>query len=159
MNAPNALGVAPSKLRVNWEAHVEALPLPTWIISQDSEASQSQSQDSLRGCEQVFLNQACRELLGFTSNDSPSVASWQRYLHPEDRPACLVAWHDFIEGRAPRFSTITRWIRPDTKDLGPARRETISLAIRAQRLLCGDIQGWLRPTRVEQALSRLAELL
>ncbi len=152
MNAPNALGVAPRKLRVNWEAHVEALPLPTWIIGQDTEASQPQSQDFLRGCEQVFLNQACRELLGFTSKDSPSVASWQRYLHPEDRPACLVAWHDFIEGRSPRFSTITRWIRPDTK-------ETISLAVRAQRLLCGDIQGWIRPTRVEQALSRLAELL
>ena len=152
MNVPNAVGVAQRKLRVNWEAHVEALPLPTWIIGQDTEASQFQSQDVLRGCEQVFLNQACRELLGFTSEDSPSVTSWQRYLHPEDRPACLVAWHDFIEGRSTRFSAITRWIRPDTK-------ETISLAVRAQRLLCGDIQGWLRPTTVEQALSRLAELL
>ena len=152
MNAPDAVGVAQRKLRVNWEAHVEALPLPTWIIGQDTEASHSQSHDSLRGCEQVFLNQACRELLGFTSRDFPSVTSWQRYLHPEDRPACLVAWHDFIEGRATRFSAITRWIRPDTKEI-------ISLAVRAQRLLCGDIQGWIRPTRVEQALSRLAELL
>ena len=156
MSAPDAVGVAQRKLRVNWEAHVEALPLPTWIIGQDTEAVELSVRDgspeSLRGCEQVFLNQACRELLGFTSKDSPSVASWQRYLHPEDRPACLVAWHDFIEGRATRFSAITRWIRPDTK-------ETISLAVRAQRLLCGDIQGWIRPTRVEQALSRLAELL
>ena len=38
MNAPNAVGVAQRKLRVNWEAHVEALPLPTWIIGQDTEA-------------------------------------------------------------------------------------------------------------------------
>lgn len=146
----------PVKLRVNWEAHVEAhveaLPLPTWIIGQDTEASLSQGQDVFRACEQVFLNQACRELLGFTSRDSPSVASWQRYLHPEDRSACLVAWNDFIEGRALRFGRTLRWIRPDTK-------ETVSLAVRAQRLLCGDIQGWIRPTTVEQALSRLAELL
>ena len=142
----------PVKLRVNWEAHVEALPLPTWIIGQDSEASLSQGQDVFRACEQVFLIQACRELLGFTSRDSPSVASWSRYLHPEDRSACLVAWNDFIEGRALRFGRTVRWIRPDTK-------ETVSLAVRAQRLLCGDIQGWIRPTTVEQALTRLAELL
>ena len=132
----------PVRLRVNWEAHVEALPLPTWIIGQDDKAS----------CEQVFLNQACREILGFTSRDSPSVASWSRYLHPEDRSACLVAWNDFVEGRALRFGRTVRWIRPDTK-------ETVSLAVRAQRLLCGDIQGWIRPTTVEQALTRLAELL
>ena len=151
MSAPKAVGV-PEKLRVNWEAHVEALPLPTWIIGQDSEASLSQGQDVFRGCEQVFLNQACRELLGFTSRDSPSVTTWSRYLHPEDRSACLVAWNDFIEGRALRFGRTLRWIRPDTK-------ETVSLAVRAQRLLCGDIQGWIRPTTVEQALTRLAELL
>ena len=160
MSAPNTGVVAPTRLRdeyvtaepLNWEAHLEALPLATWIIGQDTEVSLSQNQEILRGCEQVFLNQACRELLGFTSRDSPSVSSWHHYLHPEDRAACLVAWRDFIEGREPRFSTITRWIRPDTK-------EVISLAVRAQRLLCGDIQGWLRPTRAEQALSRLAELL
>ena len=93
MNAPNAVGVAQRKLRVNWEAHVEALPLPTWIIGQDTEAVELSVRDgspeSLRGCEQVFLNQACRELLGFTSDDSPSLPSWQRYLHPKDRPASL----------------------------------------------------------------------
>ena len=107
MSAPNTGVVAPTRLRVNWEAHVEALPLATWIIGQDTEVSLSQNQDLLRGCEQVFLNQACRELLGFTSRDSPSVSSWHHYLHPEDRAACLVAWRDFIEGREPRFSTIT----------------------------------------------------
>lgn len=154
---------APLKLRVNWEAHVEALPLATWIISRDAQVADFSIHDGsperLRGCEQVFLNQACRDLLGFGSNGSPAATCWQRYLHPDDRPACLVAWRDFIEGRTPRFSVIVRWIRPDSKDLGPTRWETISLAVRAQRLLCGDIQGWLRPTRVEQALSRLAELL
>jgi hypothetical protein len=83
---------------------------------------------------------------------------WTRYVHPEDRQACLVAWTDFLEGRTTRFQQTLRWIRPDTKDLDPAKRETISLAVRAQKLLCGDIQGWLRSTAAEAALSRLEEL-
>jgi PAS domain-containing protein len=142
---------APAKLQVNWEAHLEALPLPTWI---------TQTRESPGGaleCGPVFLNRACRDALGIT-RELAEEGLWTRYVHPEDRQACLVAWTDFLEGRTTRFHQTLRWIRPDTKDLDPAKRETVSLAVRAQKLLCGDIQGWLRSTAAEAALSRLEEL-
>jgi PAS domain-containing protein len=129
---------------VNWEAHLEALPLPTWI---------TQTRESPGGaleCGPVFLNRACRDALGIT-RELAEEGLWSRYVHPEDRQACLVAWTGFLEGRTARFQQTLRWIRPDTK-------ETISLAVRAQKLLCGDIQGWLRSTAAEAALSRLEEL-
>ena len=98
----------------------------------------------------MFFNQYCRQLLGFT-DQAPAEDFWLRYIHPEDQQAVLDAWIDFVDGRTARFEQHLRWIRPDTK-------ETVSLAARAQRLLCGDIQGWLRSAAAEAALSRLEEL-
>ena len=138
---------ARTKLQVNWKAHLEALPLATWILAAEA----------LPRCEPganagpVFFNQTCRELLGFMAQ-APDEDTWLRYIHPEDQQACLVAWFAFVDGQTAQFHQILRWIRPDTK-------ETISLAVRAQRLLCGDIQGWIRSAAAEAALSRLEELL
>lgn len=130
---------APAKLQVNWEAHLEALPLPTWIMGFHAEH-----------CGPVFANRACREILGLSQTpDEPEAVT--RYLHPEDRKPCLEAWESFLQGYQERFHQIVRWIRPDTK-------ETVTLSMRAQRLLCGDIQGWIRSAAAEQALSRLEEL-
>ncbi len=137
----------PIKLHVNWEAHLEALPLATWILS--SEASpRCESQTARAG--PVFFNQACRQLLGFTGQ-APAEDFWLRYIHPEDQQDVFDAWTDFVDGRAARFSKHLRWIRPDTK-------ETVFLVARAQKLLCGDIQGWIRSAAAEAALSRLEEL-
>ena len=137
----------PAKLQVNWEAHLEALPLATWIMSAEALPCPS-AQETHSG--PVFLNQACRELLGF-AGDALAADSWARYIHPEDQQACLVAWKAFVDGQAPLFRQVLRWIRPDT-------REIVSLAARAQKLLCGDIQGWLRSAAAEAALDRLEEL-
>lgn len=137
----------PAKFQVNWEAHLEALPLATWIMSAEALPCCS-TQETPSG--PVFLNQACRELLGFASG-APAEDSWARYIHPEDQQACLVAWNAFVDGREPVFRQVLRWIRPDTKEI-------VSLAARAQKLLCGDIQGWLRTNAAEAALDRLEEL-
>lgn len=138
---------APAKLQINWEAHLEALPLATWILSAEA-LPRCDPQTASAG--PVFFNQACRELLGFT-DQAPTEDSWLRYVHPEDQKAALAAWHDFVDGRTARFEKHLRWIRPDTK-------ETVTLAARAQKLLCGDIQGWLRSAAAEAALSRLEVL-
>lgn len=143
----------PLKLQVDWEAHLEALPLATWIVGFNGELSLPQNQDIIGHsgpCGPIFLNHACREALGL--NQAPDVdGAWTRYLHPEDRQACLVAWNDFLQGRSADFRQVVRWIRPDDK-------RTVTLSVRAQRLLCGDIQGWLRSAAAEQALARLEEL-
>ena len=135
---------AVDKIQLDWEAHLEALPLATWITR-----TRADPQGALV-CGSVFLNGACRDALGVTEGPAEDGA-WTRYLHPEDRQGVLSAWAAFVEGRSPRFDQVLRWIRPDTK-------ETVSLAVRAQKLLCGDIQGWLRSTAAEEALSRLEEL-
>ena len=136
----------------NWEAHLEALPLPTWIMGFHAEASLSQGcyLSAAEHCGPVFANRACREILGLSQTpDQPEAVT--RYFHPEDRKPCLEAWESFLQGYQQRFHQIVRWIRPDTK-------ETVTLSMRAQRLLCGDIQGWIRSAAAEQALSRLEEL-
>jgi PAS domain-containing protein len=138
---------APAKLQVDWEAHLEALPLATWILQTRPEQGSSYEDPS---CGPFFANSACREALGITA-ELAQEGDWTRYLHPEDRQSTLVAWADFLEGKNARFQRHVRWIRPDTK-------ETVSLAVRAQKLLCGDIQGWLRSAAAEEALSRLEEL-
>lgn len=145
-----------TKLQVDWKAHLEALPLATWIVRCNAEPSLSQNQYVSVTCGPVFANQACRDALGITAEldeleTAQAVDVWQRYLHPEDRQDCLVAWTDFVQGNSPSFHRFLRWIRPDNK-------ETVALSVRAQRLLCGDIQGWLRSTAAEQALSKLEEL-
>ncbi len=136
----------PAKLQVDWKAHVESLPLATWIITAEALPRCDPRQTS----GPIFFNQACRELLGFTG-EHPAEDSWLRYIHPEDQQAILVAWTDFVEGRTARFQRQLRWIRPQDK-------ETVTLVARAQKLLCGDIQGWLRSAAAEQALCRLEEL-
>ena len=138
---------APDKLQVDWEAHLEALPLATWIIQIRAGPSSTHEDPE---CGPFFINRACREALGLTPGRIEE-RYWTRYLHPEDRQDTLVAWTDFLDGKTARFHRIVRWVRPDTK-------ETISLAVRAQKLLCGDIQGWLRSAAAEDALSRLEEL-
>ena len=137
---------------MNWEAHLETLPLATWIVRFDAEPSQSQNQylSPTEQCGPVFANRACREALGITAEHAQT-GRWLRYLHPEDRQTTLVAWSDFLSGRSDRFQRLLRWIRPDTKEI-------ISLAVRAQKLHCGDIQGWLRTASMEDAISRLEEL-
>lgn len=137
-----------TKLHINWEAHLEALPLATWILSA---AALPTCDPSTARAGPVFFNQACRQLLGF-AGQAPEEDSWLRYIHPEDQQACLVAWTAFVDGQTARFHQLLRWIRPDTK-------ETVSLSVRAQKLLCGDIQGWLRSAAAEAALSRLEELI
>lgn len=138
-----------TKIAINWEAHLEALPFPTWILGVDTENGERPSG--------LFFNKSCRELLGLSHHAESSFSQETseeellRYIHPEDQQACLVAWNDFVSGRQARFGKTLRWIRPEDKG-------TISIVVRAQRLLCGDIQGWLRPALAEQALFRLEEL-
>jgi PAS domain-containing protein len=144
---------ANGRLQLNWEAHLEALPLATWIVRCNVEPSLSQGQyivSSRSQCGPVFVNGVCRELLGL-ARESHDSERFQRYLHPEDSSACLDAWDRFLQGHSERFHQTVRWIRPDTK-------KTITLVVHAQRLLCGDIQGWLRSAKTESALSRLEEL-
>ena len=57
---------APDKLQVDWEAHLEALPMPTWILRFDTRPSLAQNQDVMSRCGPLFLNHACRETLGLT---------------------------------------------------------------------------------------------
>ena len=142
---------APAKLQVNWEAHLEALPLATWIVRFDAAPSQSQNQDVVGQCGPVFANHACRRLLGLTTKSEQLGEPWLASLHPQERQAYLKAWQDFIAGRTTTFVQKVRWVRPDNQ-------EVISLAVRAQKLQCGDIQGWLRTATLEDALSRLEEL-
>lgn len=137
-----------AKLQLDWKAHVEALPVASWIVRYSSEPDISQWErlSARERCGPVFANRACRELLGLTRGHSVALA-----LHPADTRACLAAWDEFLEGRSERFHQTFRWIRPDT-------RETVTLIARAQRLRCGDIQGWLRQASAETALSRLEGL-
>ena len=88
---------APAKLQVNWEAHLEALPLATWIVRFDAEPSLSQNQyiQVRDPCGPVFANRACREVLGLATVPDDQGA-WSRYLHPEDRQASLMAWTEAV---------------------------------------------------------------
>lgn len=144
-------------LQIDWKAHLEALPLATWIVRCDAQPSQSQNQYLSPCCGPLFANHACRDALGISDGAGEldfrdwGQDHWSRYLHPEDRQDCLVAWSDFLQGHTPRFHRVLRWIRPEDK-------ATVSLSVRAQRLHCGDIQGWIRSAAAEQALSRLEEL-
>jgi PAS domain-containing protein len=139
---------APAKLQVKWEGHLKALPLATWILSAEA-LPRCNPRTATAG--PVFFNQACRELLGF-SDQAPAEDLWLRYIHPEDQQAVQAAWADFVDGRSARFEKILRWIRPDSKEI-------VTLAARAQKLLCGDIQGWLRSAAAEAALSKLEGLI
>jgi PAS domain S-box-containing protein len=121
----------------DWEAHLEALPLATWIG------------DSCG--RNVFANQAFRSLLGVTRLDQIADRRWERHIHPDDRASYIRHWDRFISGQGARFKATVRWVRLDTG-------QTVQLAVRAQKLSSGQFQGWARPAHVEQALARLEEL-
>jgi PAS domain-containing protein len=122
-------------------------------MQRKTEPSLSQDQFVISGrdsCGPVFANRACREMLGL-SDETADRQTLLRYLHPEDSQECLAAWDLFLEGHQQRFQRAVRWIRPDSK-------KTVTLNVRAHRLLCGDIQGWLRSASADEALSRLEAL-
>ena len=145
MSHSQSQAVPKAQLQVNWESHLEALPLATWIVRLRSH------QSGVGDCDDVFSNLACRRLLGLTTKNDQLGDPWLASLHPPERQAYLKAWHDFLAGRTPNFVQKVRWVRPDNQ-------ETVSLAVRAQKLQCGDIQGWLRSAAADEALSRLEEM-
>lgn len=116
---------------------MEALPLATWIGNCDEET--------------LFVNQSLRNLLGVQCVDEVANEAWSRHVHADERRAYVTAWRQFVDGSEARFKRILRWIRPDTG-------LTIKLAVRAQRLECGQLQGWIRTAVMEDALSTLEGL-
>lgn len=129
--------VEPGTVTVDWQAHLEVLPLASWIADFDG--------------GEIFVNKACRELLGVPDFGKVNYRGWGRFVHPDDRDEYIKAWDLFITGFAARFREIVRWIRPDNGQI-------IKVAVRAQKLRCGQVQGWIRSAHIEQALSKLEEL-
>lgn len=125
------------EFKVDWQAHLEALPLATWISEPKG--------------GNIFVNQAYRRLLGVHSLDEVSGEKWARQVHPDDRKAYVRAWHRFVNGMGARFRETMRWVRPDTG-------QTIKLAVRVQKLRCGKFQGWIRAAVAEQAIASLERL-
>jgi len=119
---------------VEWEAHLETLPLATWIGDPDG--------------GNVYVNRAYRRLLGVLSVDEVNDRSWEQHVHPDDRDKYVEAWDQFVQGYTGRFKETARWIRPHNG-------QVIRLAVRAQRLTNGQFQGWLRPATGEEALEKL----
>lgn len=119
---------------VDWEAHLEALPVATWIG------------DPTGG--NVFVNRAYRRLLGVQDLSDVVDRGWEKHVHPDDRDSYIKQWDLFVDGLAARFKETARWVRPDT-------RQTVLLSVRAQKLFCGQFQGWIREANMEQALQRL----
>jgi PAS domain-containing protein len=118
-------------------AHLEALPLATWIGNPGEDC--------------VFANQALRSLLGVRSVDEIANGRWSRHIHPGERKTYVAAWRRFVGSSEARFRQTVRWTRPDTG-------KTIKLAVRAQRLKSGQLQGWVRIAVMEDALSTLEGL-
>ena len=56
-----------------------------------------------------------------------------------------------MNGLSSRFKESVRWVRPDTG-------QTTRIVLRAQKLLCGQLQGWIRTAAAEQALAKLEKL-
>ena len=129
--------VEPGTVTVDWQAHLEVLPLASWIADFDG--------------GEIFVNKACRELLGVSDLAPVIYRSWENFVHPDDRSDYVKAWDLFITGCAARFRETVRWIRPDNG-------KTVTLAVRAQKLGCDRFQGWIQSARLEQALLRLEEL-
>ena len=128
------LSVGVSRGTVDWEAHLEALPMATWIG------------DPTGG--NVFVNRAYRRLLGVYDLDDVADRGWEKHVHPDDRETYVRQWNLFVDGVAARFKETIRWIRPDTG-------QTVLLSVRAQKLVCGQFQGWIREANMEQALEKL----
>lgn len=128
------LSAGVSRGTVDWEAHLEALPMATWIG------------DPSGG--NVFVNRAYRRLLGVDDLDVVADRGWEKHVHPDDRESYVRQWNLFVDGMAARFMETTRWIRPDTG-------ATVLLSVRAQKLTSGQVQGWIREANMEQALQKL----
>ena len=123
--------------KVDWEAHLEALPCATWIGNPTGGS--------------VFINQAYRRILGVHSLDEVQGDRWNKHIHPDDRNSYVKAWERFMHGLSSRFKESVRWVRPDTG-------QTTRIVVRAQKLLCGQLQGWIRTAAAEQALAKLEKL-
>lgn len=119
----------PAPLRVDWNSHLESLPCPTWIGESNGES--------------VHTNLAYRRLLGVVDPQELAELGWEEHLHPDDRKRYVKAWDLFVSGFRERLEELVRWIRPDTG-------ETITLAVKAQRLAGGQFQGWVRLAQAER---------
>ena len=123
------------RLEIDWSAHLEALPLATWI----------------EGKNGIYANQLCRDLLGFPALMLSPQAEWITHVHPSDSPRVRRLWLEFMEGRSNRFADALMWVRPDNG-------ETVLIVVRVQHLLCGDLQGWARLSDLEEVSWRLREI-
>lgn len=123
---------------VDWESHLEVLPLAAWIGNPDGSA--------------VYVNQAYRRMLGISELDDVLDGKWMDFLHPKDRKEYVRSWNTFMESSAARFRERVRWVRPDNG-------QTIRIKVRAQRLDSGKLQGWIRENTADQALAKLEELI
>ena len=122
---------------VDWQAHLDDLPMATWI-------------SDLRG-EEFYVNGACRRLLGVISSEELADRDWEENLHPDDREHYITAWDEFATSSDQRFQQTVRWIRPHNGEI-------VNLAVRAQRLSSGQFQGWIRPANGEEALEKMERI-
>jgi PAS domain S-box-containing protein len=122
---------------VDWESHIERLPLATWVCSTDG--------------SDVFLNRDCRTLLGVADLNHVLNGAWTNSLHSDDRDDYMRAWSEFINSSTARFKAQARWVRPDTGQVVPLR-------VRVQRLNNYKFQGWVQKATAELALSKLEEI-
>lgn len=125
------------QIEIDWEAHLEEMPVACWIG------------DSQGG--NVFVNRAYRELLGVSHLDLVHDFAWADYVHPDDVEGYVKAWQAFVDRRSEKFQELVRWVRPDNYQI-------CHFAVRAQRLDSGHFQGWVRPSDMEQSLSRLERI-
>ncbi|WP_307849355.1 sensor histidine kinase [Rhodospirillum rubrum] len=61
----------------------------------------------------VHLNGALIARLGFPIDTPSPIATWETMIHPEDRPATLLAFHDHLAGKTPIYHACYRWKLPD----------------------------------------------
>ena len=80
--------------RVDWESHLEVLPLAAWIEYPDS-------------CG-VYVNQAFRRMLALTRPEDIEDERWMDFLHPKDRRAYVKSWNAFLASNAANLFQTTR---------------------------------------------------
>lgn len=127
----------PPDTRIDWNSHLESLPCASWLGEADGKS--------------VHINLACRRLLGVANPQELAEQGWEEHVHPDDRRRYVKSWDLFISGLRERFEEYVRWVRPDTGDVVP-------LAVKAQRLVGGQFQGWARLAQAELALNKLKEI-
>jgi PAS domain S-box-containing protein len=123
--------------KVDWQSHLEVLPLATWTCTTDG--------------KDVFVNRACRRLLGITSTKEILAGKWTSNIHRSDRDSFLKSWQRFLRSSTARFRAQVKWVRPNTG-------QTITLAVRVQRTNANRYQGWLKEAVAELALTKLEEI-